>query len=254
MDRNSLGRRRLDNDREVAQACLFRHFKSLSTTYRCFGWNQLPDEFRVSPSTANRRFREWSTDGRWEKFWQAFLAIRNPANQRRRRKLQETLESRPINRRFPIGSLLAELERAYVFFNDHFFGSSLPEKIALSIEHQSLRLCRGYFCANLWQNGPREIGHIALHASVFRGRAAEALAVLLHEMVHLRNSQIGLRDCHSRNQYHNRFFRDIAALAGLTCDTRHPVVGYAITRLNKTGRNAITELRPKSSVFRWKLN
>jgi hypothetical protein len=143
------------------------------------------------------------------------------------------------------------LERAYQFFNDHFFGGRLPQEIALSVEQETRRRCRGYFCARLWHDGHRHLGHIALATQVLCGRAEPVLAVLLHEMVHLRNHQTSLPDCHPRNQYHNRHFRDTAGLAGLACEARDPVVGYALTTLNEHGRKAVAELRPAPAAFRW---
>ena len=79
---SSRGRPRLENDRHAAEACLFHHYRSLAASYRSFGWNQLPKEFGVSPSTANRRYREWSADGSWEDFWHALLLHRRPVLRR----------------------------------------------------------------------------------------------------------------------------------------------------------------------------
>jgi hypothetical protein len=56
------GRPRTD-DRPLAEACLFRHFHSRARHYRCFGWNELPEDLGAAPSTANRRFREWTASG-----------------------------------------------------------------------------------------------------------------------------------------------------------------------------------------------
>lgn len=252
------GRPRSENDRAAAEACLYRYYHSNSEHYRCFGWNRLPKKLKISPATANRRFREWTTNGSWARFWQGWQALRNQS-----RKVSTAVAPRakvPVTTGwtvkrtlaiFPLGDIMAELERAYVFFNDCFFGGDLPRKIALSIEHKIVHRCRGYFCGHVWRKGRSDLGHIAIHTSVFDGGAEEALAVLLHEMVHLRNSTIGLRDCDPRNQYHNRYFRDQALLVGLTCEPRHPRFGYALTELSDAGRDAISRMRPDNTVFRW---
>jgi transposase len=240
----SAGRPRLDNDRQAAEACLFRHYRSLCNRYRCFGWNRLPKEMGISPSTANRRFREWSANGRWVRFWQALLELRrSPAPQ--------PWHVDRTHGQFPVGDILVELERAYLFFNDRFFGGVLPPEVALSLEQRKARRCRGYFCARLWHDSERDLGYIAIHTSVLNGAAEGALAVLLHEMVHLRNDHFHIADCHPVNQYHNRHFRDAATLAGLECAARHETYGYAFTHLNADGRQAVAELGPDESLFRW---
>src|SRR4051812_23176781 len=70
------GRPRTGDERQVAAAVLYRHFHCLVERYRSFGWNRLPRRFGVSPSTANRRFREWTADGRWARFVHALLRVR----------------------------------------------------------------------------------------------------------------------------------------------------------------------------------
>src|SRR5262249_14010372 len=123
--------------------------------------------------------------------------------------------------------------------------------VAISLERGRGRQCHGYFCARVWSNGPRQLGHIALQTSVLGGGAMLPLAVLLHEMVHLRNHHYGIEDCHPRNQYHNRYFRDVATLAGLSCPERDPVRGYCRTEFDELGRQAVLELKPNDEVFGW---
>lgn len=245
--REGPGRRRLDNDRAAAEACLYRHFHSHSERYRSFGWNQLPDFLGVSPSTANRRFREWTDSGDWLRFWDALLLMRKSGR-------DLTTKADPIPDRavtgFPAGDMIAELQRAYLFFNDRFFGGELPGA-AITLERGRRGRRLGYFCARLWGDGERVLGHIAVHAHALDGTAEAALAVLLHEMVHLRNDAAGVRDCHPVTQYHSRNFRDVAVLCGLACPKRHPALGYAHTELDDRGRDAIKLLRPDIGVFRW---
>jgi transposase len=240
------GRPRLDNDRHAAQACLFRHFHELAPVYHCFGWNQLPDELGISPSTANRRFREWLASGAWATFWDALTRLRRgdlPA-------LPPPVVVRP--HALPAGELVGELERAYRFFNDHFFAGTLADA-ALTVERfwGKRQRPQGTFCPRQWTDGLRELGHIALSTDVLGHGAEATLAVLLHEMVHLRNEQTHLVDCTGPNQYHNRHFRDAALLVGLVCPKRHPRYGYADTALGERALEAVAELRPREELFRW---
>jgi transposase len=243
------GRPRLDNDRRAAQACLYRHYHSLAPVYHCFGWNELPDDLGVSPATANRRFRAWTESGAWARFWDALTRLRQGGDPDPRRR-----EARRDWGRFPAGDLVSELERAYVFFNDRFFAGTLGDA-AITVEKFWGRRRRpaGAFCPRDWQRGGRVVGHIALSTEVLGRGAESALVVLLHELVHLRNDQVGVVDCTPPHQYHNRHFRDAARLAGLDCPHRDPRRGYAATVLGPRGREAVAELGPREELFRWQV-
>lgn len=246
------GRKRLQNDRAAAEACLYRHYHSHSRTYRTFGWNQLPPELGVSASTANRRFREWTHSGAWGRFWSALLVLRAQLV-----SLADDSAAWGVDRepgRFPAGDVLTELERAYAFFNTRFFGQLLPARVALILEHVRTGSCLGYFCARSWRDGDDELGQISLHTTVLGRGAGFALAVLLHEMVHLRNAASGLSDCHPESQYHNRHFRDLAVLSGLDCSQRDRRLGYAATNLNEQGRRACAEFQPNEPLFLWEVH
>jgi transposase len=244
LPRTRKGRPRLHEDRRAAEACLYRHFQAHQSVYRCFGWNQLPKELSVSASTANRRFREWSESGAWARFWHSLQESRHPVP-------ADKWKTRRATGRFPVGDVIGELERAYLFFNDHLFESCLPLDVAISLERLRTKRCHGYFCTRVWTKGSRQVGHIALHTSVLGKGAMLPLGVLLHEMVHLRNHLYDIEDCHPRNQYHNRYFRDMAILAGLCCDERHPVLGYYHTEFDEHGRQVALELKPNDELFNW---
>jgi hypothetical protein len=243
------GRPRLDNDRLCAQACLFRHYHELSPVYHCFGWNQLPEELGVSPATANRRFREWTASGAWARFWDALMRLRRGGEPDPRKVAPQ----RPWGS-FPAGDVLAELERAYTFFNDRFFAGAL-DGAALTVERflGKRRRQPGAFCPRQWRLGERAVGHIALSAEVLGQGAETALGMLLHEMVHLRNDQVGVVDCTPPLQYHNRHFRDAARLAGLECPHRDPRFGYWSTLPGPRALQALAELKPRQELFAWKV-
>jgi hypothetical protein len=239
------GRRRLDNTREAAEACLYRHFRSHGTRSRAFGWNELPDHFGVTPSTANRRYREWLESGAWQQFWDALHRLRA------RPKRDESPRG-GSGGSYPAGDIVAELERAYRFFNGRFYGGTLPAQVAILLG-PALRSRGGYFCARMWHRGDLEAGQIVICTSVLTGRPEPALETLLHEMVHLRNHQVGLGDCDTRNHYHNRHFRDVAVLFGLRCLERQANRGYGYTELDERGREAIRVLKPDPRLFKWKV-
>ncbi|MGL4461209.1 MAG: transposase [Planctomycetia bacterium] len=250
------GRPRVADDRALAQAMIFRHFAALSGRYRAFDWNDLPADLGVSPKTANRRYKQWTTQdgGRvWAAFWTKLQEIRRVA-------VDEDARPPVEPSRFPAADLAGELARAYDFFNERFFGGSLAPSLALTVEHHMPWNARGYFCAGGWRHEKqgRRVGLIAINVHLLQRGVAVVLETLLHEMVHLRNDQnisfdekFGAIDVHPKTQYHNRFFRDLAVRSGLSCCPRHPRYGYAKTSLDADGRKAVADLKPNEALFNW---
>ena len=239
------GRPRIEGVRSIAEACLFRSFRSRSTgRSHSFNWNALPPEFGISGSTANRRFREWNASGAWAEFWAALLKLRGPGKRLRPRR---TRKSSP----FPVSDLLAELERAYHFLNDVLFGGELPHEVAITVISGHGRGDRlGYFCGRAWRWGREEPVDLIAISALGVGRGADvALETLIHEMVHHRNDRHKLVDCTNRGYYHNLFFRDAAILAGLVCAERHGTLGFGVTALGDRARWAISRLHPKLDIF-----
>lgn len=240
------GRPRLEDVRSIAEACLFRSFHSLAGgRNHCFDWNGLPRSFGVSPSTANRRFREWNESGAWAEFWTGLLRLRRPERRVRPRRARRTSP-------YPVADILGELQRAYHFFNGLLFGGLLPEEIAITvIRGEGPGGARGYFCGRSWLWGREEpVDLIAVSGLAIQAGPHAALETLIHEMVHLRNARVGLVDCTNRGLYHNRHYRDAAVLAGLACGACDKNHGYGATTLGVAGAKAVARLRPKASLFK----
>ena len=225
-ERTTRGRPRELDDRHAAQACLFRYHHSLAPRYRAFGWNQLPKTIGVSPATANRRFREWNKSGAWVRFWKKLNQLRNGTLK---------IESP----RSPVKAILQELERAYAFFNARLFDNVLPLDVIITIEPSGTFLgqCRTDKAGRHW---------IAISTGAVASGTEETLHTILHEMVHLRNRRLGIPDCH--RGYHNRHFRDAAALVGLGC--KQGRLGYAQTIVGRQARIAFAKFRA-GDVFTW---
>ena len=108
----------------------------LTGGYRAFGWNEIPDSFEPSPITVNRRFREWTESGVWLKFWDALHHSRHGKPRVPKKVVTGRLKS-------PIPMLIAELERAYKYFNASFFGGKLSEEVVIAIEPPGKRVSGG---------------------------------------------------------------------------------------------------------------
>lgn len=230
----------------AAQACLFRYSVQQSQRYRSFGWHALPPELGVTGNTANRRFLQWRESGQWFEFWDALVELRYG-------KAKPERSQKDLRRCNPLDALILELERAYRFFNHRFTGCQLPKNAVISVEVEVSP--RGYLRPNYWNVGfKQEFQHhiVVSSVAVQHGGSESALAVLLHEMAHLRNVVSGIMDTDLGTQYHRKDFEDSALLFGLQCGKRLARTGYSSTTLTQRGRSAIALLQPVEEVFQWR--
>ena len=195
------GRRVKVNLKNMAEAALHHHFANLANGYQCFGWNELPSSFGVAASSANCYYRRWLQSGQWFEFWDTLVEIRRGSEG-------------PKPCASPMSKLTKELERAYSFFNWHFMGNALPLDVIIECSAKDSDV-RGRFRADVEPKTNSKALILRVNISPHSPPSAmEICHTVLHEMVHLRNHVIGLRDC-ARAQYHNRHFRDSAQLFGL---------------------------------------
>jgi len=211
-----------------------------------FGWKELPADAGIGYRNANKRVTAWMKSGKWWQFWDALMALRAgpyvpPSDSGYRGK-------------DPIAALLAELHRAYRFFNWRFTGNTLPAAIAITLERrQKGRSLLGYHSLAAL---PTPVGckpHIALLPEYLASVDA-SMNCLLHEMAHLRNFQLGIQDTNTRTQYHTLDFKVSAELFGLKCKGRDVSSGYYETIIGPRAREAIGILNPPSSLFAFTLS
>jgi hypothetical protein len=117
----------------------------------------------------------------------------------------------------PGGRLSAEqhgaLARAFDFFNERLFESTLPAAMITLHRHRG---ARGYFRPEAFKarHGEDVIHEIALCPETFEGRStAEILSTLVHEMVHHWQECFGKKKV--RRCYHNREWADKMFRVGL---------------------------------------
>ncbi len=229
--------------RRAAQAGLYRLNHRLSQHYRTFSWHSLPSELGIAGSTANRFFLRWNRSGQWFAFWDALIELRFGS---------VVVPAQTVDiPQDPIDAALAEIRRAYGYFNQRFMGGELPSRVVFSIEKSTVKKSRkvlGYFSSHQWQqalpNG-ESFHHIAFMTSCLSG-SHRVMEVLLHEMTHLRNWMLGIDDTDTRTQYHTQDFRDVAQLFGLKCSQRDVSHGYANTSLDERAICEIEALKPIS--------
>ncbi len=233
LGKTQTGRPMFGDDRHLVEMVLYHHFNQRAPRYRSTGWNYLPQSFRVSPATANRRYREWMASGAWTQFWDILAAVRAE-------KSSSDPSSRRQHRRSRVQDIIALLESAHSYFNQRFFLGLLSTETAITLESQGRKNLYGFFRRRSWPAGARAVDHIGITIRALRKGRTELLHTLLHEMVHQWDDHKSIDDCNQR--YHNAQFRDSAHLAGLECRWTSPY-GYSRTHLTERARRVIAEFK-----------
>ena len=231
--------------RAAAEVGLLRLQKRYSTSgIRTFGWTEVPASLGITGKNAHKRLNAWFKSGKWWIFWDALMLLR--AGAARPAAPNTTTASSPIE------ALLAELHRAYSFFNLRFTAGCMPQDISITLERpqRPMSRMRGYHSLHPMPTPEGTRPHIALIPERL-GNVAEMLQVLLHEMAHLRNSQLGFQDTDTRTQYHTLDFKVSAELFGLTCSDRDRTRGYAHTELGPRAKHAIEQLQPVHNLYQF---
>lgn len=230
----------------AAQAGLYRLNHRLSKHYRTFSWHSLPTNLGVGGSTANRSFLRWNRSGQWFVFWDALIELRFGS-------ASVPAQNSGIHQD-PVHAALAEIKRAYGYFNQRFMGGELPQSVVFSIERSNTNrksTLLGYYSTHLWQQALPSgelFHHIAFTTRCLKGRY-QVMETLLHEMTHLRNWMLKIDDTDTRTQYHTQDFRDVARLFGLKCAQRDAGRGYAATSLDERALHEIEKLKPNSEFL-----
>lgn len=132
-----------------------------------------------------------------------------------------------------IKTALAQLEKLFNIFNDHYFNGQLISPVIIiqtNGKHtNTLGWCttRKIWCDSAKDDFYFEITICAEHLD--RG-VYEVSNTLIHEMTHLKNLQDGVSDCSRSGTYHNKKFKDEAEKHGLVVEY-HKKYGWAMTSL-----------------------
>jgi len=129
------------------------------------------------------------------------------------------------------------LNKAFDHFNEKYCNNILKRPL-ITILSRGNKACLGWHWKDKWQYQSTLHTEIMVAAETLRRPIQEILETLLHEMVHLHNSQHDIRDCNS-SQYHNKHFKKCAeTIFHLEVD-KMPQKGYAITRLSVKSRDDV---------------
>lgn len=130
-----------------------------------------------------------------------------------------------------ITPMIQNLEVLFDSLNNHFFESEL-QKPVITISPDTTKGAYGWCTSwKAWQSGEDE-GYYEINlCAEHTARGYKALAeTLLHEMVHLHNLQIGIKDTSRGGTYHNQKYKLSAEQRGLIVE-QSAKYGWAYTQL-----------------------
>jgi len=167
----------------------------------------------------------------------SIIVIEPFARKNRRAILVKTYPKEPS-----IMPIVNGLELLFDKFNDKFFESSLSRPV-ITLSEEGRRRAFGWFITEKWVDGKKVKYHEINICPEYLDRPIEEVCgTLLHEMVHLKNAQSGLKDCHRNGLYHTKKFQICAEQHGLnvTKTTKH---GWSDTSLKAETLDFIKTLK-----------
>jgi hypothetical protein len=142
-----------------------------------------------------------------------------------------------------------ELDRLFDIFNEHYYQSKL-EKPVIVIQSVGKKPYYGFFTINkLWKDSTnKEFHEITISSEYLNRDIYRICTTLLHEIVHLANDQLGIKDTSANCKYHNKKFKESAELVGLVC--KHDAkVGWGITEPTEEFKKYMDTLKVDNSAF-----
>lgn len=143
--------------------------------------------------------------------------------------------------------LMAELYRAFDFFNVHY-KSELTRPV-ITINTAGTRKAMGWFCKDIWMQDEKPVCEINICGEALAKGIMQTMGTLLHEMAHFKNHILGVKD-NNDQQRHNMLFREQAENFGLIVAPPSDQYGWAHTDLlPETERLIKNELKPNKELF-----
>ena len=129
------------------------------------------------------------------------------------------------------------LNKAFDYFNDLYCEGTLRRPL-ITILSRGRKPCYGWHWKDKWTYGNSLHTEIMIAAETLRRSIFDVLETLLHEMVHLYNSQQDVKDCNEA-QYHNKHFKKCAESVFFLEVDKMPQRGYALTKLSVKSRDDV---------------
>ena len=136
-------------------------------------------------------------------------------------------------------TVIGQLEELFQIFNKRFYNGEILTPV-IAVNSDSSNSCYGWCTTwKAWQQEGTE-GHYEINmcAEHLNRPFDEICVTLLHEMVHIWNLQLGIKDTSRGNTYHNAKFKTMAEDKGLSI-TRHAKYGWTISELSMEGQDFV---------------
>jgi hypothetical protein len=125
----------------------------------------------------------------------------------------------------------------YQFFNKEL-DAQLPEKVVFTlIPNKGRARYLGWFFSNRWKQGEDVIHEINIAPDFLDRKVEEIAETLIHEITHLKNNILNIKDC-NHQQYHTKAFKKQAEAFGLKVE-RMKNRGYSLTSLGDDARKLV---------------
>ncbi len=142
-----------------------------------------------------------------------------------------------------INETITHIDGMYQFFNKEL-DAQLPEKVVFTlIPNRGRSHYLGWFFGNRWKQGEETIHEINIAPDFLNRPVDEIAETLIHEITHLKNNVLNIKDC-LPNQYHNKAFKKQAEAFGLKVE-RTKSKGYALTSLGDDARKLVEGYKVK---------
>lgn len=143
------------------------------------------------------------------------------------------------------------LNKAFDHFNEKYCENVLKRPL-ITILSRGRKACLGWHWKNKWDYQDSLHTEIMVAAETLRRPIQDILETLLHEMVHLWNSQQDIKDCNAA-QYHNKNFKKAAENIFFLEVDKMPQRGYALTKLSVKSRDDVEEFIQQEQIKDFRL-
>lgn len=124
------------------------------------------------------------------------------------------------------------LEELFDKFNAHLFNGEI-ERPVITISPDTTKGAYGWCTTQkIWKSEDAEYYEINICAEYLNRPIKEVCATLIHEMVHLYNISMGVRDTSANGRYHNTRFKEAAEAHGLVIE-KQGSFGWSKTSLSE---------------------
>lgn len=142
---------------------------------------------------------------------------------------------------------IEELEELFDILNKNFFDDELERPVLTLNPNTNKQTAYGWCTTKkIWHDLNRNTSHyeITICPEFIDRPLEEIVGTMLHEMVHLYNLHINVKDCSRNSSYHNKRFKTEAECRGLVIE-HDKTYGWTKTSLNQEAKDFVKKLNFK---------